>query len=124
MLEQPIDPFLRLLLQNRVVQRVSQIDQALDVIRSAFPAFTCSTQPPAVGAEVIGIQGFGISRKAVALHLTLVEQPAERADTSQRQRIKWRRYQRRTIGDYRRGRKIRGRREFKWSGWGIPNQPG
>src|SRR5215469_13099629 len=83
MLEKPVYPFLRFALKRGIVQRVSQVDKTLIVVRATLPIFPRAAEPGAVGPEIL-VDPLGISRKAVALQLALLQQPASRPDTSQR----------------------------------------
>src|SRR5882724_7513444 len=97
MREQPLHPFLRFRYQARVVERVGERNQTFVIIWTALPIIAGAAKPPAVRAEIRGIDRLGVAGEAVALQLTLREQPALRTHASERQRRKWRGEQRRFI---------------------------
>ena len=89
--QRPINPFLRLLLQPGIVERVGESDQTFDVIRPFFPIlriFSGPTQPAAVGTEARD-HLLGVAGETITLQLQFREQPARGTHIAQRQGDEW-----------------------------------
>ena len=72
---------------------MSQRQQAIEIVGTAFPGFTAAAQPAAVRPH-IGPEFVQMTGKPAGLRFELIEQPATRLDGAQRQGLKCRRLER------------------------------
>ena len=83
-LERPVDPLLHFGDEDGILGQKSKRHQAIEKIRTAFPAFAATAEPAGVRTE-IGPKLVQVAGKAGGLELQLIQQPTARFDCGEAQ---------------------------------------